>query len=87
MRQCPGIQSLPAITCGRTHELRTIWTTARSAIEIHTSVHPMAKTDEAICNSTPLTYVNDQADFTPSTGRSGPPARLSAPRFLNEDDE
>ncbi|KAK6733631.1 hypothetical protein RB195_017405 [Necator americanus] len=52
-------------------------------------LHTLAKESEAICNSRPLTYVNDQEDFLPlrPVDFIRPTARLSFPRLLNEDDE
>ncbi|KAK6726398.1 hypothetical protein RB195_004613 [Necator americanus] len=52
-------------------------------------LHTPAKESEAICNSRPLTYVNDQEDFLPlrPVDFIRPTVRLSSPRLLNEDNE
>ncbi|RCN33373.1 hypothetical protein ANCCAN_20795 [Ancylostoma caninum] len=52
-------------------------------------LHTLAKESEAICNSRPLTYVNDQEEFLPlrPVDFMRPTARLSFSRLLNEDEE
>ncbi|EYC37574.1 hypothetical protein Y032_0779g2289 [Ancylostoma ceylanicum] len=49
----------------------------------------LAKESGAVCNSRPLTYVNEQKDFIPLRPIDfiRPTACLSSPRLLNEDDE
>ncbi|EYB86208.1 hypothetical protein Y032_0283g1316 [Ancylostoma ceylanicum] len=52
-------------------------------------LHTLAKESEAVCNSRPLTYVNEQKDFIPLRPINfiRPTARLTSPCLLNEDDE
>ncbi|PIO71824.1 integrase core domain protein [Teladorsagia circumcincta] len=53
------------------------------------NLRTLIKECEAICNSRPLTYVNDQADFIPlrPVDFIRPTAYLSTPHLLNEDEE